>query len=409
MSEKVINRTIKKEQMPIMALTFVTVLLLGSVIFLLTRVKTEEIRISDNWANYAADSFSAGNGSKEDPFIISNARELSLLCKQVNDGEDTSGKCYAISKTISLSGRDWLPIGYKNSFKGELDGRGNTIHKVEVVPFKKVSNYGLFGINEGTLKNLTLTKTVVNLSFEDAKTYWSPRKDLFVGGLVGLNKGTVENCNVRATVELNGAEGANVGLVCGNNSGNISLVKTEGQISLKESSVEAAGGLVGRMDEGLVEKIQCRANLKSDSLSEVKLAGGFVGMASDKASLAECVTKFVFSSEYDMLPQSLGGFIAGNDNADVTSCVCYSYNETGAEKTFLEFAANDNVHGSTNAGYTSKNIIKVVGSDENVTIKTAKSRRKFFRTDLKFSGSEVWTFSKNKELPSLVMKMEEKD
>lgn len=92
----------------------------------------EEPFVNGNvWNGNVADNFPQGDGSKESPYIISNASELALLCQLINscaiDDDNTlySKKCYMLSADICLNDtsnyetwnkitesiNNWTPIG----------------------------------------------------------------------------------------------------------------------------------------------------------------------------------------------------------------------------------------------------------------------------------------------------------
>mgnify|MGYP007108737518 FL=1 len=60
---------------------------------------------------YYADSYEAGDGSKENPYLISNDMQLAKLAHDVNNGKTFSGKYFKLTKDIDLSKALWTPIG----------------------------------------------------------------------------------------------------------------------------------------------------------------------------------------------------------------------------------------------------------------------------------------------------------
>ena len=128
--------------------------------------------------------------------------KLAYLAKQVNEGNDYSGKYFMITTNLDLGEGLWVPIGNgKNRvFKGIVDGCGNTILNLII---KGDYNYrGLFGhTGEGCIiKNLTVS----NGTIEGAS---------YVGGITGYSKSTkfegvmVKDTDFKATKYLGGISG----------------------------------------------------------------------------------------------------------------------------------------------------------------------------------------------------------
>ena len=149
----------------------------------------------------------SGNGTT---ITISNANGLAYFANQVNTGaNDYSGKTINLTADVSLSGKQWVPIGDQGTecssanrgFKGTFDGQGHTITDITVsYPYKSA---GLFGyVNGGTIKNLmVVSSTVSNATINN-------------GGIVGeLNGGTVYNCMATVTPSGGSNRGALVGKI----------------------------------------------------------------------------------------------------------------------------------------------------------------------------------------------------
>ena len=86
---------------------------------------------TSKWDGSIADSFSGGNGTPENPFLISNGGELAYL-KQLllEDPENYQTKSYKLSSDINLNNLEFSPI---TNFAGSFDGDGNTIANINVV------------------------------------------------------------------------------------------------------------------------------------------------------------------------------------------------------------------------------------------------------------------------------------
>ena len=163
----------------------------------------------DSWSSNVNDNYELFQDyDTEDAFEISTAADLANFASFVNDDHDFEGKTVMLGDDIDLSAHFWdLLIGRYGSccFKGTFDGNGKVI-KGLVTPDTGFDN-GLFGYNEGTVKNVIL----------DALCSITGEGDL--GGIVNYNYGTVESCACAAT--LTGDEDREVGGIVGINEGTV--------------------------------------------------------------------------------------------------------------------------------------------------------------------------------------------
>ena len=142
-------------------------------------------------------------GTESNPYQITTAKQL----QDINN--DLSG-CYVLTADIDLAQVDFAPIGgdaETGSFSGVFDGNGHTISNLNVFAGKYA---GLFGCNEGVIKNVVL---------KDVNVYGSR----YVGGVVAENTsyGTVSACTVQSgNVRSDGSVSEiDIGGICGINNG----------------------------------------------------------------------------------------------------------------------------------------------------------------------------------------------
>lgn len=135
-----------------------------------------------------------GDGTEENPYIIYSIAHLNKVKEKLN-------AYYKLGRNLSLSEEEnWTPIGNSsNKFTGGFDGAGKIISDLTITGTD--SYRGLFGYNEGTIKNVGLEN--VNVSGGQ-----------YTGGLIGQNDGDCTLCYVTGTVISNGKEAG--GLVGGN-------------------------------------------------------------------------------------------------------------------------------------------------------------------------------------------------
>ena len=129
--------------------------------------------------------FLGGDGTEESPYLISNKTHLNNVrkypgfhFKMVTDIEFTEAD-FAEKGDYYNNGQGWEPIAidYNTPFKGVFDGDGHTIKGlyVNIQTTDKYIYAGLFGYNEGTIKNLGMLDGSVSSSSSSS----------YVGGIAG--------------------------------------------------------------------------------------------------------------------------------------------------------------------------------------------------------------------------------
>lgn len=153
-------------------------------------------------------AFSGGEGTEDDPYLISCMEDLQELSDSVT-GTDRlpqtyEGQYFLMTDDIDMSPlENFAPIGNQlagagtenmKSFSGNFDGDGHTIYGL-TEKYTDANTVALFGIIENAnISNLTLANS--NITGSAA-----------VGGLVGLSVGvsTIKNCHVASDVTVTGA------------------------------------------------------------------------------------------------------------------------------------------------------------------------------------------------------------
>lgn len=182
-------------------LTFLSLLLIVSIClvsFSGTFVLADEI----------TNPFSGGDGTVENPYIISTASQLAFLAERTNVGDTAyNAKSYKLANDIDLSsyntGKGWIPIGSETrdySFKGNFDGNGKRIIGLySNDPFDDlITCTGLFGRSCGYIHDVH----VINAYVQGNNN---------TGILVGDANGIIENCSVSGTVRGGNCTGGLVG------------------------------------------------------------------------------------------------------------------------------------------------------------------------------------------------------
>ena len=193
----------------------------------------------------------AGDGSEENPYVITTEAQLQALTE--NRLPVNGNYYYILGNDITLSSENWTPVGGNgtDSFRGVFDGQGYTIRGLKISGRGNL-DAGLFGSNEGTIRNLKVEGSVENTSN--------------AGILAGRNKGRIENCSVSGNVSSTETHGGLVGI----NEQNATIEKCQADVTVEGSGI--AGGFVGS-NNGTIQ--YCSATGKVSGSRED--AGGFIG------------------------------------------------------------------------------------------------------------------------------------
>ena len=142
-----------------------------------------------------------GDGSEDSPFIISTYEHLKDFATYVNNGtlntEHVKLADDLENGILNCSGMtDFEPIGnVSKQFKGTFDGNGKTISNLSIINVNS-KDVGLFGYNDGTIKNLTLSSCTISGGSSSSPSY--------IGALAGENAGSISGCTVKeCTVSCN--------------------------------------------------------------------------------------------------------------------------------------------------------------------------------------------------------------
>lgn len=309
-----------------------------------------------------------------------NFSQLNEIRNYRNDHFILINNINASNTAISNNGLGFEPIGnLENPFTGSFDGAGFAISDLTIN--RPTELYiGLFGYNEGILKNVTLTD--VNITgndrvgaiagfnygrIEDSQVIGVVNGDTQTGGITGTNMGVV----VRATTNVDVTGDDNVGGIAGLNENEISESHSTGNVIgtafrtgglagenigfIQRSSATGnvngnlyAGGLVGWNRNGEV-----RESFATGSVSGVERIGGLVGRndggspiisgsyATGSVTGDEAVGGLVGTSSGGSITQTysagvitgneeIGGF-AGRNNSTITDSYWDTQNSTQAD------------------------------------------------------------------------------
>jgi len=240
---------------------------------------------SDFWINHSTNSFSSGDGSESNPFVIKTPEQLALLARLVADpyyNAYYSLRHYKLGTDIDLSGKIWVGIGVtyitvENGvttgydvypFSGTFDGNGYSI-----INMTSIGAYSVQGLNS-TGSNYMLTEYLPAL-FGNTQIK-TDGTNIFIPTIKNL---TIENINTRGSYASSIVS-------------KVYLSAKIDNVSVRGGNITSdfiSGGLIGiidglnncKYDEGFVTEIK-------DSSTDVnvsgRIAGGVVGYANNAES-----------------------------------------------------------------------------------------------------------------------------
>lgn len=276
------------------------ILIIG--VLLIAAVFAAGIAGSDNTAG--AVNFPDGNGTSDNPYIISDYSDLVTLSQLIAEETDAhyAGAYYRVSvKSITVDatgGQTFIPIGSETKpFTGNFDGNGVIISGLTVD--SNDSYVGLFGyVGEGAvISEVGLYKADIATNF------------YYAGGIAGYNEGNISSCFVHGSIS--GLQ--RVGGVAGYNAGDIENCYSSGAIVPPPGSVAIsyAGGLVGEIAAGGALRYSYTfAEVEAEESSES--AGAVAGRSAGE--ITRCYTVAVANADKELAPIGTG---SGN---------AYSYN-----------------------------------------------------------------------------------
>ncbi|WP_117625022.1 GLUG motif-containing protein, partial [Sedimentisphaera salicampi] len=277
--------------------------------------------------DYPAKTYS-GEGTQENPFRISDAKDLLCLSNRPPDWD----KYFVLINDIDMVGEIYYPI---TTFNGSFDGSSFKIFNLEINSenIGLRSQLGLFGkIDGGEVRNLGVENaqiaggedswylaglcsynryaTIKNCYAEGSVS--GGNNSRFIGGLCGRNgyEGTITNCYATGTVS-GGDDSWGLGGLCGYNSGTIKNCYESGSVSGSNSYrvYSGLGGLCGR-NSGTITNCYATGSVSG----EISL-GGLCGRNWGKIENCYSTGEVAAGNNADYL-----GGLCGSNDGTVMNC-----------------------------------------------------------------------------------------
>lgn len=234
-----------------------------------------------------------GEGTEDEPYLISNLEELEYFRDDVNGGSRYKDEYVKLTADINMSSKysknksSWEPIGnYENSFNGFFDGNENKITGLYILASEiensSVVSYGLFGAIGG--------KATIKKLYVEGEVHADKTNDIYgVAGIVGYVKNgdeytnyCIENCESAVSVEA----------------------ARNSTYSFYTGYTSYAGGIVGGQGKYANVKIKNCKNTGS-----IKGAGSYVGgivsYVNDRSTVENCINTGSVTCTLDVNDESI--------------------------------------------------------------------------------------------------------
>mgnify|MGYP001002077618 CR=1 FL=1 len=211
-----------------------------------------------------APEFAGGDGTDGNPYQVATAEHLNNVRNHLSahfvQTADIDLTTYLAEGGAGYnSGAGWEPIGTDSAFTGNFNGNGKKISNLKI---DRSSLIGLFGQNEGVIRNVSLIGVEVS-----GTTY--------VGGLVGYNyQGAVIDSNVTGSIISDAAGEAYVGGLIGYNREMATVRGCYSAGSVSAPTGDYVGGLIGGNDNYCLVDKSFSASTVTGGLNRT---GGLIG------------------------------------------------------------------------------------------------------------------------------------
>ena len=276
----------------------------------------------------SAASFSGGDGTPSNPYMISTAADLAAIAQQVNSSgtEHYKDVYFKLSNNIDLGGKEWTPIGKNDStywFEGNFDGNGKTISNLTITQKTDGGFLGLFGCSRGTIKNLFIKDVNITGSGQGRAC-----------AICAANYGTIEKCGVDSGKIVDNTSEYKIGGVCGVNFGTISQCYNKADLTANNGRV---AGISGMNYQGTIKNCYNAGTITQTGTNASGYLAGGICSDNSSSTIENCLN---FGKVTSAGGKSYGSGKRGTVNHfyyDID--VCGSLEGTGSGKTTAELCS----------------------------------------------------------------------
>lgn len=265
---------------------------------------------------------SSGDGSKANPYIVTNARHL----KNVSQVVETE-KFFKQTSDIDLFDENFTPLcpsGFENSYDGG---------KFKVSGLKIAGNND----NVGLFTQINKNGVIQNVVLSDVNIAGGS----YVGSIAAKCIGTVKNCVVESGSVA--ATGTYVGGLIGQLPNNTPIIeycinKADVSSTTTVTTDACVGGVIGHFNTVTNGKIYRCANYGDVTVNNAKSVGGIIGRSQNNPNITECYNKGDIKAK-----QVVGGIIGMGNAINIKDCYNYGSVQSisDAKAAGIEGAANN--------------------------------------------------------------------
>ena len=324
----------------------------------------------------ASAQFSGGNGTENNPYIITTPAQLAQLATLVNEGNtDYNDKHYKLGNELDLSeygegfngGAGWIPIGQVeiefydkrdlifNPFKGVFDGDNHIIYNLHINIINlnpdcySIISVGLFGsIENGIIKNLGVVDVNISLPVIPIDL------QIYTGAIVGLNfNSNISNCFSTGVVYASAdffnssttREPIKIGIlggIVGRNSGSISNCYSTCDIYSEYDYLAFAGGIVG---ENSGDVFKCYSTSDINSKASFGVLGGVVGFNTGTVSSCGALNPRISFLDYEDNSYIPFGRVVGINSGLIANNIAFKNMLNHSDNTTWSNIGSDDIDG----------------------------------------------------------------
>lgn len=296
--------------------------------------------ITKKWNGIAIkETFSSGNGTKSNPYIITYGAELYYIATQVNNGISYENTFFKLGENLDLNNNEWLPIGWSadNCFKGSINGNSFSVNNLKIT--KKNNFYyteststnaktnvrylGLFGYINAEIENLIINNFIIDTTNPEL---YSGTHKFKIGGLVayaGANS-KINNCSAIGKINIMSAHGLSLGGLVGELDSKKDMTNCSANVDTTIGGTFYScfiGGLIGKSNSNHIMYSFSNGSLIVESLISgcSGFCGGLIGLSVNSIVVNHCyssvdVSAGINNSGYN---NYAAGLIAYSNNGEI--------------------------------------------------------------------------------------------
>jgi hypothetical protein len=208
---------------------------------------------------------------------------------------------------IDLESNEWTPIGTNTApFTGTLDGKDFTITNLKITTSQVY--VGLFGYNEGTIKNLKFANVDINVT-------GGLSANIYGGAFIGYNNSNSDLENLHTLsgiiyIKKRGTNEGTAGGLIGYQITNQSIINSSNNVNITGELLDATGGVVGKLKNSIT--ISNSSNSGSVTSANM-IVGGLIGNG-NSATITNSMNSGNVSGS-----SVVGGLIGVGNSATITN------------------------------------------------------------------------------------------